>query len=121
MLFESSSTFYSGSYLGGDRIFRHSVKQIQKITFDGVYRSGEMLHDALIEAYFQRENTPNFGFICDIGDGSYFSDGKIEIEKLEVNGREISVRCVFFPESRWAECNKSIFVFPEEPAEETTE
>ena len=121
MLFESSSTFYSGSYLGGNEIFRHSVKQIQKITFEGVYKSGETLHDALISAFFQRENAPKFGFICDIGDGSYLSEGKIEVEKLDVNDREISVKCVFFPESQWSNCNKSIFVFPEETESETTE
>lgn len=117
MIFESDSTFYSGAYLGSDEIFRHSVKQSQKLTFEGVYRSGETLHDAFITAFFQRENAPRAGLICDIGEDSYLARGKIEVEKLEINDREISVRCVFFPEGRWGEFTRSIYVFPEETAQ----
>lgn len=111
---ESSSTFYSGAYLGSDELFRHSVKQSQKLAFEGVYRSGETLHDKFIEGYFDSESMPSVAVICKFGDLTYMSRGKTEIEKLEITEREISVKGVFYPIGNWGDCDLSVYDFPEE-------
>lgn len=94
------NSYYTGSYLGSEEIFRDKISENRYMLFEGVYKKGTILHDFFIKSYFGQGKN-KVGVACEFGDSVYYSEGVLEIRMLESSPLELKTEAAVFFEKKW--------------------
>lgn len=95
------ASYYSGTYLSSGAIFKTAVADNQYLTFEGVYKKNSSLYEYFINAYFKQNDEDRVSIVCEVGDIIYYTEGRLEIRKLESDINEIKTEGAVFFDRSW--------------------